>query len=66
MHHGQSTVREAIKAKKLKKGGHFLNFSEIGGICSLDHWLRGMNAPASIIQKEQERGNIIIPMKQFI
>jgi len=23
----------------------FINFAEIGGICNMHHWLRGMDAP---------------------
>ena len=26
------------------KGGKFINFAEIGGICII-HWLKGMDAP---------------------
>ena len=44
MHHGQS---RGNKRRKRTKIGDYINFAEIGGICNMHHWLRGMEEPDS-------------------
>ena len=37
--------------------GKLIDFAEIGGICNMHHWLRGMEAPASNIRTVTSLGN---------
>jgi len=57
-HQGQS--RWGSKQRKRSKIGVFITFAEIWGVCSMHHWLRGMDAPERR-RKSLARNNTSMP-----